>query len=252
MKIAFVTVLVTQALAVLLMWPLGHAGLTLATSVGACLNAALLFWFLRKSGVYVAQPGWFQFLCRLLVALGVLAAALYFMVGPAQWWLDAGLWAKVGRLAGIVAAGATVYFAALLPAGLPAWRFQSERGRLAFICAERAAHARRGNCSCTRPRRPTPRRACGRKRHAEATKRHLRRRPAAESGLRADRCAIAIPRPCVRQRGEDSAIRGGIGHVIGGGEARRLNWRSTSSGPIPAAKPPSAARTTTEPTGETP
>ncbi len=48
-KIAFVTVLVTQTLAVMLMWPLGHAGLTLATSVGACVNAALLFWFLRKS-----------------------------------------------------------------------------------------------------------------------------------------------------------------------------------------------------------
>jgi len=116
-KIAFVTVLVTQVLAVLLMWPLGHAGLTLATSVGACVNAGLLFWFLRKSGVYVAQPGWFQFLSRVLVALGVLAATLYFLVGPAQWWLDAGLWAKVGRLAGIVAAGAFVYFGALFLLG---------------------------------------------------------------------------------------------------------------------------------------
>ena len=59
-KIAFVTVLVTQALAVLLAWPLGlgHAGLTLATSLGACVNAALLFWLLRKHGYYAPQPGW--------------------------------------------------------------------------------------------------------------------------------------------------------------------------------------------------
>ena len=116
-KIAFVTVLVTQTIAVILMWPLGHAGLTLATSLGACVNASLLFWFLRRNGTYVAQPGWFLFLCRLLVALGVLAAALHFMAGPAQWWLDAGLWAKVGRLSGIVAAGAAVYFGALFLLG---------------------------------------------------------------------------------------------------------------------------------------
>ena len=42
--------------------PLGHAGLTLSTSIGACLNAALLFWFLRKRGIYVPSPGWLRFL----------------------------------------------------------------------------------------------------------------------------------------------------------------------------------------------
>ena len=39
-KIAFATVLVSQTLALILMHPLGHAGLTLATSIGACFNAA--------------------------------------------------------------------------------------------------------------------------------------------------------------------------------------------------------------------
>jgi len=116
-KIAFVTVLVTQTLAVALMWPLGHAGLTLATSLGACVNAALLFWFLRRSGSYVPLPGWFPFLCRLVVALGVLAGTLYLLAGPVQFWLEAGLWAKVGRLSGIVAAGALVYFGALFLLG---------------------------------------------------------------------------------------------------------------------------------------
>jgi putative peptidoglycan lipid II flippase len=52
-KIAFTTVLVSQTFAVILMFPMGHAGLTLSTSIGACLNAALLFWFLRKRGYYV-------------------------------------------------------------------------------------------------------------------------------------------------------------------------------------------------------
>jgi putative peptidoglycan lipid II flippase len=116
-KIAFLTVLVTQTFAVILMWPLGHAGLTLATSLGACVNAGLLFWFLRRRGLYVPVPGWFPFLCRLLVALGVLAGVLYALAGPADYWLTAGLWAKVGRLAAIIAAGAAAYFGALLLLG---------------------------------------------------------------------------------------------------------------------------------------
>ncbi|MFO1323261.1 MAG: murein biosynthesis integral membrane protein MurJ [Burkholderiales bacterium] len=116
-KIAFVTVFVTQTLAVILMWPLGHAGLTLATSLGACVNAALLYAFLRRRGYFVPVPGWFAFLCRLLVALGVLAAVLYALAGPADFWLSAGLWARVGRLSGVIAAGAVVYFGALFLLG---------------------------------------------------------------------------------------------------------------------------------------
>jgi putative peptidoglycan lipid II flippase len=116
-KIAFLTVLITQTLAVLLMWPLQQAGLTLATSIGACVNAALLFWFLRRHGFYAPRPGWFAFLCRLVVALGVLVAALYFLAGPAQFWLEAGLWTKLARLFGIIVAGAVVYFGALFLLG---------------------------------------------------------------------------------------------------------------------------------------
>jgi len=112
-KIAFFTVFVTQALAVMLMWRIGHAGLTLATSVGACVNAGLLFWFLRKGGWYRPQPGWLQFVCRLVVALFALGALLYWIAGPASYWIEATLWAKVARLGGVCAAGAAAYFAAL-------------------------------------------------------------------------------------------------------------------------------------------
>ena len=102
-KIAFFTVFVTQALALTLMWPLGHA----------CLNAVLLFWFLRRSGYFVPCAGWFMFVCKVLVALGVLAATLFWLAGPASFWLEAGLWAKVGRLAGIIVAAIAVYFGSL-------------------------------------------------------------------------------------------------------------------------------------------
>jgi putative peptidoglycan lipid II flippase len=116
-RIAFFTVFVTQALALILMWRIGHAGLTLATSLGACVNAGLLFWFLRKGGTYRPEPGWFLFLCRLLVSLGVLAVLLYALSGSPETWLTSGPWQKIGRLAGIVAASITVYFATLFLLG---------------------------------------------------------------------------------------------------------------------------------------
>ena len=100
-KIAFFTVFVTQALALMLMWRIGHAGLTLATSVGACVNAGLLFWFLRKGGSYRPQPGWLLFMCRLVVALFALGALLFWIAGPAAFWLEASLGAKAARLAGV-------------------------------------------------------------------------------------------------------------------------------------------------------
>jgi putative peptidoglycan lipid II flippase len=114
-KIAFVSVLITQALAILLAWPLGmgHVGLTLATSLGACVNAVLLFWMLRSYGYYVPRPGWGVFLCKLLVALSVLAVLLAWLAGAGSFWLNAGLWDKVVRLAGVIAAGALAYFATL-------------------------------------------------------------------------------------------------------------------------------------------
>jgi putative peptidoglycan lipid II flippase len=112
-KIAFVTVLVAQTFAVILMVPIGHAGLTLSTSIGACLNAFLLFWFLKKRGFYVPAPGWVQFLSKLAIALFVLAVLLVSIAGPASFWLGAGLWEKVLRLAGVCAAGGVVYLGAL-------------------------------------------------------------------------------------------------------------------------------------------
>ncbi len=112
-KIAFVALLVAQSLALILMFRIGHAGLTLSTSIGALVNAALLFRFLRKHGIYVPSSGWWPFLIKLACALGVLALVLNGSTGPEVFWLGASLWAKVGRLLWIMGLGALAYFGAL-------------------------------------------------------------------------------------------------------------------------------------------
>jgi putative peptidoglycan lipid II flippase len=112
-RIAFTTLLVSQTLAVILMFQIGHAGLTLSISLGACLNAALLYRAMRRRDVYRPLPGWGRFLWRVAVALCVLGAVLWWTAGDDSFWLAAGLWAKVGRLGMIIAAGAVAYFGSL-------------------------------------------------------------------------------------------------------------------------------------------
>ncbi|MFI4887308.1 MAG: murein biosynthesis integral membrane protein MurJ [Burkholderiales bacterium] len=118
-KIAFFTVLVTQSLAVLFAWPLGleQAGLTLATSIGACCNAVLLLWLLLRKGYYRPQPGWLPFFAKVCLASAVLAAVIAWMTGADAQWLRAGASQKVGRLALLIGSGALAYFGMLFALG---------------------------------------------------------------------------------------------------------------------------------------
>lgn len=118
-RVAFVTVIVTPLLAAALAWPLGmgHAGLTLATSIGACGNAAALFVLLRRRGHYRADAGWPSFLLRIAVALVALGLVLHWLAGPPEAWLAARLWWRAAHLALLVAAGVAVYFGVLFALG---------------------------------------------------------------------------------------------------------------------------------------
>jgi len=43
----------------------------------------------------------------------VLAAVLAFLAGPASYWIEAGLWTRVGRLGFVIAAAGVAYFGTL-------------------------------------------------------------------------------------------------------------------------------------------
>ena len=117
-KSGVATLLATQAMNLAFVGPLRHAGLALAIGLGACLNAALLYRFLRKGGVYTPQAGWPQFLLKVAAAVILMALALYFAMGNAQWWLAAPWQHKVPAVAGLVLLGAACYGAVLAALGL--------------------------------------------------------------------------------------------------------------------------------------
>ena len=112
-KIAVATLIITQLLNLIFIGPFKHAGLALATGLGSCLNAGVLYYFLRKRGIHTPQAGWTVFLLKLACAVGVMGAVLWFAAGDAQTWFAAGSVSRVLRLTGIVVLGAAVYFVVL-------------------------------------------------------------------------------------------------------------------------------------------
>jgi putative peptidoglycan lipid II flippase len=116
-KIGIVTLVATQAMNLALVAPLKHAGLALAIGLGACLNAGLLYRYLRVQRIYSPQAGWGAFALKVAVSVAAMAAALHFAMGAPEWWLAAAWQAKLAALAGLVLLGAAAYAGCLLALG---------------------------------------------------------------------------------------------------------------------------------------
>ena len=112
-RMALVTLGVTQLMNLTFIWSLKHAGLALAIGLGACFNAALLLRGLRRREIYVPLPGWSVFFGKLAVAVCAMFAVVWIVAGPDAAWLTMNAAERALRLALVVAAGAFSYFAAL-------------------------------------------------------------------------------------------------------------------------------------------
>lgn len=122
-KIAIVTLIVTQLMNLVFIGPFKHAGLALSIGLAACLNASLLYWQLRKQQIFTPQPGWQRFLLRLVVAVVVMAAALLGVLSIMPEWSQGTMAWRLLRLMAVVAVGAIAYFATLALLGFKVKEF---------------------------------------------------------------------------------------------------------------------------------
>jgi putative peptidoglycan lipid II flippase len=97
--------------------PLAHAGLALATSLGAFINAGLLLRQLRKNNSYQPAKGWGLFSLRLVFANSVLFALLYYGVDESLWYSWDSM-QRAGHLMQWVILGIISYSLSLLITGL--------------------------------------------------------------------------------------------------------------------------------------
>ena len=117
-RIAVIAMAANVVLNFLLVGPLAHAGLALATSLAAWLNAALLLRSLRRGGIWRPAPGWIRFFFQVGFAALALTAVLTWLHGPDAGWMAGGGVERVAMLAGLVAAGAITWFGALAVSGV--------------------------------------------------------------------------------------------------------------------------------------
>lgn len=112
-RVAMITLVMTQLMNLTFVGPLKHAGLSLSIGLAACINAGLLYWQLRRQKLFQPQPGWLGFICRLMLAVIIMAAALVGLLSVMPDWAQGTMFWRLLRLMGVVAAGAVVYFATL-------------------------------------------------------------------------------------------------------------------------------------------
>jgi putative peptidoglycan lipid II flippase len=123
-RIAIGVLVATQALNVVFVPWLGHAGLALSIGLGALINAALLLAGLLRRGTYRPADGWAAFAMKVALANVALGAALYAAATRIDWIaLQSAPGQRAGAVAAVLAGVALLYFAVLGACGMRPHQF---------------------------------------------------------------------------------------------------------------------------------
>jgi putative peptidoglycan lipid II flippase len=87
-KISIISLVMGMLLSCILVGPLKHAGLALATGLSAWINTGLLLAVLYKKGIYRIQAGWRKFSLQLVFANSMLALLLWWNCGNLLFWIN--------------------------------------------------------------------------------------------------------------------------------------------------------------------
>jgi putative peptidoglycan lipid II flippase len=117
-RIGVVAMIANSLLNVLLIWPLQHAGIALATSLAAVVNTGFLFYFLYQRRLYRPREGWKLFSIRLAVANILLGCFIWFSAGELSAWLNhSAMWRAV-HLTFLLLSSVILYLLTLWVTGL--------------------------------------------------------------------------------------------------------------------------------------
>lgn len=117
-KIGVIAMVANMIFNAILIWPLQHAGIALATSLASLVNMGCLYYFLVKHKIYVPRAGWKLFALRISFANVALSLWLWFGAGDLSLWLTAGTMWRVTHLFILLISAMGVYFAGLWLVGI--------------------------------------------------------------------------------------------------------------------------------------
>ena len=128
-RVGIVAMLSNIVLNLALVVPLAHAGLALATTLSAFLNAGLLLRGLVQRGVFRPRSGWGGFIARVVMGNLVLGAVLWGARGELAGWGEVDAAARALRLGTMVVAGMAVYAVVMLGVGIRPRDFEAPVAR---------------------------------------------------------------------------------------------------------------------------
>jgi len=117
-RIGIIAIVVNIVISLLLVFPLAHGGLALATSLAAMVNAGLLFQGLRRQSVYIPLPGWSGLLGKIILASALMGIVLWWEGADTATWLNASAGERVTRLAFWIIIGMLIYTTAMIFLGV--------------------------------------------------------------------------------------------------------------------------------------
>jgi len=116
-RIGIIAMLANMIFNVILIWPLAHMGIALATSLAAILNMSLLYVGLCRRGIYSPRKGWRQFFMRIGFANLLLGLWLWLACGDIHdWVIQTAKW-RMQHLLILLVVGVLFYFLGLLISG---------------------------------------------------------------------------------------------------------------------------------------
>jgi putative peptidoglycan lipid II flippase len=125
-RIGIIAMVSNMVFNIILVFPLAHAGLALATTLSSSLNAYLLYRGLRKDRVLIPRKGWMGLLLKALIAGVVMSGFLIWSLGELTFWLEIAFWQRIVYLLFWIACAASIYFLALLVMGVRPSHFRFE------------------------------------------------------------------------------------------------------------------------------
>jgi len=116
-RIGVIAVVANLLMSVVLVYFFQHAGLALATSLAAFVNAGLLFIALIKTGAFKPQAGWLSFALKVVLA-NIVVCVIYFYDYTAIQWYEWGVLDRVLHLTMEILAVVLLYVAVIFALGI--------------------------------------------------------------------------------------------------------------------------------------
>lgn len=102
----------------ILVIPFDYVGLAIATAMSATMNAGLLYFRLRKLGVYHASSGTLIFLLKVMISALIMAFAILYFNPDMSSWIGLSLLEKIMLLSQLIVSGGVVFLLSLLVLGV--------------------------------------------------------------------------------------------------------------------------------------